>query len=189
VSFLSTGNASFRNEVLEKVGNFDTSFRTTEDVDLCIRIRNAGYHLIFEPNALVWHKYNLSKYLLSNFEYGIGIFRLHLKHKGVIDKTGRKDLFIIFITLSVLFVLALTTALSIYVYLMMGFVLAISLQALNYIYYSIRVARFYGDMSYLLTGPIFALTRWLMLRLGYIHGLAQYMMLRVIGNRRIEQEE
>ena len=85
--------------------------------------------------------------------------------------------------------LALTTALSIYVYLIMGFALVISLQALNYIYYSIRVARFYGDMSYLLTGPIFALTRWLMLRLGYIYGLVQYMLSRVMGNRRIEQGE
>lgn len=44
-------------EVLEKVGTFDEKyFMYWEDVDLCLRVRKAGWKLIYEPKSIVWHK-------------------------------------------------------------------------------------------------------------------------------------
>ena len=54
-------NMSFRRELLLKVGGFDenyaggTSYR--DDTDLCIRIRRLGRKLVYNPKALVYHKF------------------------------------------------------------------------------------------------------------------------------------
>lgn len=44
-------------EVLKKVGFFDEKyFMYLEDVDLCHRMKLAGYQLIFDPKIKIWHK-------------------------------------------------------------------------------------------------------------------------------------
>lgn len=44
-------------EVLKKVGLFDEKyFMYLEDVDLCHRIKLAGYQLLFDPKIKLWHK-------------------------------------------------------------------------------------------------------------------------------------
>jgi GT2 family glycosyltransferase len=46
-----------KKQVLENVGLFDTDyFFYCEDVDLSIRFRNAGYKILFVPDARMWHK-------------------------------------------------------------------------------------------------------------------------------------
>ena len=53
-------NMSFRRKLLLKVGGFDENYTGTgyrDDTDLCIRIRRLGYKLLYNPNALVWHKF------------------------------------------------------------------------------------------------------------------------------------
>lgn len=52
------GAAMFvRRTVFEKIGLFDESFFLyLEDLDFCLRARNAGFSLLFVPKALVWHK-------------------------------------------------------------------------------------------------------------------------------------
>ena len=50
-----------KTEVIRKVGMLDTSFYIYgEDVDWCIRAVRAGYRLIFEPKAKIWHKLSVS---------------------------------------------------------------------------------------------------------------------------------
>ncbi len=45
----------------EKVGLLDeTYFMYTEDADWCMRARTAGYRILFEPRARVWHKVSVS---------------------------------------------------------------------------------------------------------------------------------
>lgn len=47
--------------VLETVGLFDeTFFMYYEDIDLCQRIRRAGFHIQTVPSAKLWHKVSLS---------------------------------------------------------------------------------------------------------------------------------
>ncbi len=44
-------------EVLETIGLFDERlFLYFEDTDLSIRAKKKGYQLLFEPNAVIWHK-------------------------------------------------------------------------------------------------------------------------------------
>lgn len=44
-------------EVVEKVGMFDEKyFMYYEDTDLSQRIKRAGYRVMYEPDAIIWHK-------------------------------------------------------------------------------------------------------------------------------------
>lgn len=46
----------FRNSVLDEVGHFDEGFfYLYEDIDLCFRIKKAGYPVLYDPEAVVTH--------------------------------------------------------------------------------------------------------------------------------------
>jgi GT2 family glycosyltransferase len=48
---------SFRTEALKAVGGFDPKFRTNaEDIDLGLRLNEAGYKLKYVPDAKVYHQ-------------------------------------------------------------------------------------------------------------------------------------
>ena len=55
---LTTGACMLvKKEVFEKIGFFDEKyFLYLEDMDFCVRAKNAGFRIIFEPEAIVWHK-------------------------------------------------------------------------------------------------------------------------------------
>ena len=54
----ATGACIFvKREVFEKIGYFDEKyFLYLEDMDFCVRAKNAKFKIIFEPSAVVWHK-------------------------------------------------------------------------------------------------------------------------------------
>ncbi len=50
-----------KREVVEKVGMLDTAYYIYgEDVDWCARASRAGFQIIFEPTAKIWHKLSVS---------------------------------------------------------------------------------------------------------------------------------
>jgi GT2 family glycosyltransferase len=50
-----------KREVVEKVGMLDESFFIyAEDADWCMRVRRAGYSIVYEPRARVWHKLSVT---------------------------------------------------------------------------------------------------------------------------------
>ncbi|MDP2209407.1 MAG: glycosyltransferase family 2 protein, partial [Bacteroidota bacterium] len=50
-----------KREVVEKVGMLDTAYYIYgEDVDWCIRASRAGYRIMYEPKAKIWHKLSVS---------------------------------------------------------------------------------------------------------------------------------
>jgi GT2 family glycosyltransferase len=55
-----TGNASLRTEVMREVGGFDDSFGIygNEDVELALRLRQAGVELGYDPEALAYQSYD-----------------------------------------------------------------------------------------------------------------------------------
>jgi len=64
-------NMSFRRKLLLAIGGFDENYLGTgyrDDTDLCLRIQKLGYKLIYNPKALVWHKYR-GKKLDRNWVY------------------------------------------------------------------------------------------------------------------------
>ena len=46
-----------RRQVFKKIGFFDEKyFLYLEDMDFCVRAKRAGFKIIFEPKAILWHK-------------------------------------------------------------------------------------------------------------------------------------
>lgn len=77
-----------RRSLLENVGLFDTGFNPIyyEDMDLCLRARQAGYRLLLVPNARMWHKVAASaggtgtpreRYLMAR--NSVRFFRKHVR--------------------------------------------------------------------------------------------------------------
>lgn len=77
-----TCNAIYRKKALEEVGGFDESLWPGEDVDLDFRIRNAGWRLVYNPNALVRHyrPKTHKAYARMMMRYGASQRRLVKKH-------------------------------------------------------------------------------------------------------------
>lgn len=60
VDHLPGCNMSFRKDLLMKIGGFDENFMGNsfrDDTDLSLRIKRIGYRLVYQSNALVWHKF------------------------------------------------------------------------------------------------------------------------------------
>ncbi len=55
VSWLGAGNMAMRHEVFEKIGGFDESLEACEDVDLCNRLRRAGYRVVSDSRMQSIH--------------------------------------------------------------------------------------------------------------------------------------
>lgn len=86
VDWLSGACLMSRRDVLEEAGLFDGSFFLYfEDIDLCTRIRQKGWTLIFQPQARVLHKGGAStsnKRLLSRFHYRKSQLYFYRKHNS-----------------------------------------------------------------------------------------------------------
>jgi GT2 family glycosyltransferase len=58
VDHLISCNVSFRRDALEQVGGFDPYYTITslrEETDICIRVKKAGWRIVFEPSMQVVH--------------------------------------------------------------------------------------------------------------------------------------
>ena len=49
VEWLGAGNVAIRRDVFEEVGGFDERLEACEDVQLCQKVRQAGYRIVAEP--------------------------------------------------------------------------------------------------------------------------------------------
>jgi GT2 family glycosyltransferase len=79
-----------RRSVLEAVGGFDESFFLyEEDVDLCLRVRQAGGRIVFTPSAEVVHHLGRSMDrapALARLEYSRSHLRFYAKHNSAADR-------------------------------------------------------------------------------------------------------
>lgn len=56
LDFICGSNAVFRKDALIEIGTYDASLGNNyEDVDICNRLKNKGYHLAYEPKAIIYH--------------------------------------------------------------------------------------------------------------------------------------
>jgi GT2 family glycosyltransferase len=87
--FAPTSNICCRRETLKAVP-FDPAFprAAAEDRDWCARLAEAGYQLVFEDAAAVYHhaQLGLAEYLKRHFRYGAGARSYHKRHRGRVNR-------------------------------------------------------------------------------------------------------
>lgn len=84
IDFIDTYSAAFRASVLQQTGGFDPAFplAVSEDAELSYRLVEAGYKLVFNPQALVHHQHprTWSAYLRRKIKFGYWrmiVYRIH----------------------------------------------------------------------------------------------------------------
>jgi hypothetical protein len=89
VDFISGCFALFRTSALKKVGLFDESlFAYMEDIDLNLRLKQAGYKLAYVPEAFIYHKVSTTSkvdspfYLYFNMRNRLIVLK---KHNSVLE--------------------------------------------------------------------------------------------------------
>jgi len=79
-----------RRQALDAVGGFDEGFFLyEEDVDLCVRMRRAGWKILFTPRAEVVHHLGHSMAqapLAARLAYHESHLRYYRKHRGALDR-------------------------------------------------------------------------------------------------------
>jgi glucosyl-dolichyl phosphate glucuronosyltransferase len=91
INGLTGTNMSFKREVFEKVGLFDTRLGPgaagfSEDTEYSIRIRKAGFKIGYTPHAVVYHELNPSRYGRKYnrlAEYRKGLSRSVYRHDSI----------------------------------------------------------------------------------------------------------
>jgi GT2 family glycosyltransferase len=77
--FFPSNNIAFPTQALRQLGGFDTSFRTSEDRELCRRWMQAGYELTKAPGAVLRHApdLNFARFWSTYSSYGEGAAHFH----------------------------------------------------------------------------------------------------------------
>jgi rhamnosyltransferase len=86
---LSTVNAAFRRDIWESTG-FPEELKIYEDVGIAKRILDAGWKIVYEPRATVFHSDNHTLMNLFKRYFDLGVI---WKKLGVWDETTKSSLF------------------------------------------------------------------------------------------------
>jgi GT2 family glycosyltransferase/glycosyltransferase involved in cell wall biosynthesis len=81
-------NLSIRRDAVESVGSFDAAFRVAEDTELGIRMRAAGYQILYHPAAVAVHdhlQFTLEDLLHRAYVYGRTQLQLLRKHPQLLS--------------------------------------------------------------------------------------------------------
>jgi cellulose synthase/poly-beta-1,6-N-acetylglucosamine synthase-like glycosyltransferase len=83
-----TMNWASRRAVLEEVGLFDEELLRCEDCDLAYRVVGAGYRIVYEPTAVVYHRNerSLAGLVGEGYAHGYHSVPLLVKHKEFVRK-------------------------------------------------------------------------------------------------------
>ncbi len=81
-------NLAYSKKVFNKIDGFDPNFKEAEEVDLNFRAVDAGYKLIYRPEAVVYHRVreSIKGFVKQSFWYGFGRKELTLKHGSLWSK-------------------------------------------------------------------------------------------------------
>jgi GT2 family glycosyltransferase len=84
----ATGNLLVRRAAFEQVSGFAEGIRSGGDVDLCLRLHDAGWTLEYRPGAVVVHPHRSSvrSLLEANARYGAGARWLDQRHGNVTSR-------------------------------------------------------------------------------------------------------
>jgi cellulose synthase/poly-beta-1,6-N-acetylglucosamine synthase-like glycosyltransferase len=86
IDLIATYAAAYRKSVLQAVGGFDRRFTAAnnEDVELAYRVSAAGYQLVFNPQARVFHSHapTVRRYLKTKFKRAYWRTLVYRRHVG-----------------------------------------------------------------------------------------------------------
>jgi GT2 family glycosyltransferase len=91
VDWVSGAAMMFPRAVFDEVGGWDAGFfMFNEDVDFCRRVRDAGYRVVYEPTATVYHAIGVSKHsnarmIVARHRSMWRYYRKHLRSNVLVD--------------------------------------------------------------------------------------------------------
>ena len=77
IDFVDTYSAAYRRDVFLKNGGFDAAFPvpSVEDQEFSFRLARKGYHMVFVPQAAVYHKHDQTWSEYARRKFGIGYWK------------------------------------------------------------------------------------------------------------------
>lgn len=134
----------YHKAVLEKIGYFDEHLNCGEDVDVGIRTREAGFRIVYEPEARWWHEEpeGWGGLFRRQFWYGREIVLFYVKRGDIPVPSIPTVLFLISIPLGIFFPSLLSAPVLLFVYLLVG---GVTVRRLRWARKAIRVT---GDRTY-----------------------------------------
>lgn len=164
MAYIPFCNFLVRREVYVATGGLREGMRVGEDVDFCLRLRKAGYLLLYVPQGGVRHKHRreLAQMLRRRFEYGTSeatLYRLHREKTKSLQMLPGPSVAYIFVTLSLLFLSSSLLALAPVTFLLdllgrrrrlKGYKELVTLKSLAFSVWRTYVSSFYFFSFYLL---------------------------------------
>jgi cellulose synthase/poly-beta-1,6-N-acetylglucosamine synthase-like glycosyltransferase len=179
IDFIGTFSAAYRRDVFLKFGGFDTSFpmASGEDPELSYRIAKAGYKMVFNPRAIVYHPHvdNLRKYLKQKFYRAYWRVLMYAKHPDKMTKDSYTGLEV---PLSAISLLLFFLSIPLYIFnnlfllLSLSFLLLFFLVNANTIIFMVR-----KEKKMLLFVPLMIFLRTLVWILGFGVGILKLKIL------------
>lgn len=93
--FLTSNNLAVPSKSFHALGGFDPGYPSAaaEDRDFCDKWQSQGYHMIYAPEVIVYHRHNLNlrSFLMQHFGYGQGASRFHQTRSIRSDRSLRLE--------------------------------------------------------------------------------------------------
>jgi cellulose synthase/poly-beta-1,6-N-acetylglucosamine synthase-like glycosyltransferase len=173
IDFIGTYSAAYQRALFLKSGGFDEDFpeASGEDPELSFRLSKAGYRMVFNPGARVFHQHpdTLEKYLKQKFSRARWRVLLYRKHPGkAVSESYTPQTLKLQICLFYLFVLSLILSPfhSVSIYVAVSLLILLFLSALPF---SVRAAREEGRLG--LVSPVILILRSVTFSIGLVYGV------------------
>jgi cellulose synthase/poly-beta-1,6-N-acetylglucosamine synthase-like glycosyltransferase len=91
--YIITMNWASRLDVLRAVGLFNEDFLRCSDVDLSYRLVQAGYRLVYEPRAVIYHRNERTPWGLmrEGYQHGYHAVQLLRRHARFVEQTSKRS--------------------------------------------------------------------------------------------------
>lgn len=76
IDFIDTYSAAYRRGIFEAEGGFDEALQVDEDQELSFRLAEAGAHLVFAPEAVVYHRHVATPLAYIKRKFRIGYWKV-----------------------------------------------------------------------------------------------------------------
>lgn len=175
IDMIDTYSAAFRKDIFEKMDGFDEGFpvANNEDTEFSYRLAAAGYKMVFNPRAFVYHTHpdTLAKYLRVKFWRGYWRMAVYRRYPNKALKDSYTPGVIKIQTL----LMALALSIFLFSWLLTGLLylglIFCFIVVLSSFPFSLKV--FMKDRTIGLTSPLFVFLRALVFSIGSILGFAQ----------------